>query len=187
MLRVAGAQLVSNLAASSVVLPLRYMSQQSSNKETTYKSLQPYVPETIDPKRIKGFGKKLMLRAVNRNVVSRITRRAMIGIPILGIYLAQRLLRKDLAQALDKSNPEHIRKGFGFLSGVDAVDLMAQSIIITSLGASIFMPGLYGTLSGIGLAEIANYADKASIAAALTSSMFGTYLEMKKEKESSKE
>lgn len=76
----------------------------------------------------------------------------MIGIPIVGIYLAQRLLKKDFA----------------------------QSIIITSLGTSLFLPEVYGTLSSLGLADMANYADKASISAAFASSVLGTYLEMKK-------
>jgi hypothetical protein len=41
--------------------------------------------------RLKGLGRKLFLRQVNRKIIARVARRLTIGIPVLGEYLAVRL------------------------------------------------------------------------------------------------
>lgn len=131
----------------------------------------------ISPKRVEGFSKKILLRAINRNIVSRVARRASIGIPLLGFYFVQRVLRNDLKQANNPENPKPIQDGYKFVSGIDTIDLMAQTAMITSLTLTLFFP----EINLLHAFEILKYADKISIGAALTSCSMGTYLEYQKD------
>jgi hypothetical protein len=146
----------------------------------------PFSTETskyiIDPKRAKGVSKKLFLRAVNRNIIPRIARRACIGIPVLGLFLVQRLFRNDIKQALDQSNPPDIRKMYMGVATADGIDLLAQTTMLTALSATLFFQDA-SLLQNIDLPEILKYADKTSLGAAFTSCTLGTYAELQKEKE----
>jgi hypothetical protein len=132
----------------------------------------------IDPKRFNGICKKMIFRLINRNVIARIAKRASIGIPILGVYLSQRLLRNDMKQAMDTNNSDEIRNGYYIVSGIDAIDFLSQTIMISSLTTTLFFPEL-AVMYDLNLAEYMKYADKASIGAAISSCIGGTYLEMK--------
>jgi hypothetical protein len=159
--------------ANVISLPLL---RNFSNK-TIKESKIDFVHTPISTKRVEGLSKKLLLRAINRNIVSRIARRASIGIPLLGFYFVQRVLRNDLKQATNPENPPKVQNGYKFVSSVDAIDLMAQTAMITSLALTLFFPEIT-ILSSL---EIIKYADKVSIGAALTSCSLGTYLEYQKE------
>lgn len=129
-------------------------------------------------KRAKGFGRKLTLRALNRNVVRRIARRATIGIPLLGMYFACRVLTNDFRQSQNSANPPLLRKMYAGAAMVDAADVASQTVIISSLIAQLFLSDL--SLPPL-LGELSPIADKVSLGAALVSSSIGTYCELNTE------
>lgn len=171
MLRAAGRVMSTSLASFA---PL-------STKTGEFMTQQPKATTVLDPKRAKGISKKLLLRAINRNLVARVAKRASIGIPVLGLYLVQRLFRNDLKQAFDPINPQDIRMWYGLVASVDFVDLLAQTTMITCLSSSLFLQDV-SFLQDIDVQEVLKYADRTSLGAAFTSCTLGTYTEIKKQK-----
>jgi hypothetical protein len=133
----------------------------------------------ITPKRVKGISRKFLLRAINRKIIVRLARRASIGIPLLGFYFAQNTFRNDLSQSLDKENMLHIRTGYKIVTAIDGIDLAAQTFILSGLASTLFLQSY--DLTMIDFPEIMKYADKVSIGCAVTSTLLGTYVELKKQ------
>lgn len=133
------------------------------------------------PKRVLGISRKFLLRTINRKVIARIARRATIGIPLVGMYFAQRAFRNDLAEAQNIANPAFIRSGYKVVTSIDGIDLLAQSAIIASLATSMLAPTAVDVNNAFHIPEIMLYGDKISIGCALSSTLLGTYIELKRE------
>ena len=123
--------------------------------------------------RPKGMTKKLLLRQTNRSVVSKLARRATIGIPIYGCYAATRAVARDGSRACDEAGRGHI-KASALYAGVtmaNVVDVAAQSMVIGGLA--------YTHLCGFaGCAPLLAHADKLSLTAAATSCLVGLYADV---------
>lgn len=131
------------------------------------------------PRRVKGISRKFLLRAINRKIIVRLARRASIGVPLLGFYFAQNTFRSDLSQAMNKENPDYVRNGYKFVTAIDGIDLAAQTFMITGLVSTLYFQTT--DFSSINFAEIIKYTDKISIGCAISSTVLGTYIELKKE------
>lgn len=161
--------------------PLRVLSSAAvSSSDASKQPASPHHPDLslLNSKRVKGFGRKITLRAINRNLVRRLAKRATIGIPLIGMYFALRVLYNDSLQALSPENTPFIRKAYGTAAAVDISDVAAQSVIIAGMASSFFFAD-YNLLPV--LAELGPVADKVSLSAALVSSCIGTYCEVHKE------
>lgn len=177
-LRKDGSWLTSNVAHH---LACTFSTQPTEEKASpTHAMLTPEELLILKSKRVKGFGRKITLRAINRNLVRRLAKRATIGIPLLGMYFAVRVLYNDTKQAFNMQNDPFIRKAYGVAATIDMSDLAAQLIIIAGMTSSFFFQeyNIFPTL-----AEMGPVADKVSLSAALISSSIGTYCEVKKEEE----
>ncbi|RYH31825.1 hypothetical protein EON65_01830 [archaeon] len=138
--------------------------------------------ELLKRKRVQGFGRKVTLRAINRNIIHRLAKRATIGIPLLGMYFALRVLKNDITEATNTENPLFIRNIYKLSSAINISDVMAQTVMISSMVSTVLLPDLLNMLPQLAdLNSLTPMADKVSLAAALTSSCFGTYCEIKKE------
>mmetsp|Transcript_6044 Transcript_6044/g.4568 ORF Transcript_6044/g.4568 Transcript_6044/m.4568 type:complete len:182 (-) Transcript_6044:4-549(-) len=132
------------------------------------------------PPRVMGISRKFLLRAINRRLIVRLARRASIGIPLLGLYFAQRTFRNDLKQSLDPNNPHDIRKGYKLVTSIDGLDLGAQVLMLSGLATTLIADPTVTTAS-IGIPDVMKFADKVSICCAFGSTIVGTYLELKKD------
>lgn len=121
------------------------------------------------------------MRALNRKIVSRIFRRATMGIPLIGLYFGIRIFKKDFFQGLNSGNSRNLRMGYLAVASIEAVDVMAQMGMVTGLSLSAVFPGLIEAIDGVDFPELMKLADRASIAAAVTSCTAGTYLETVRE------
>ncbi len=130
-------------------------------------------------KRVIGISRKIILRTINRKIVVRLARRATIGIPILGLYLGQKVFRNDLSDAVNPQYPAALRHKYKALAGIDAVDLTAQSLMLAGMTTTIFFQ--CQDIADINIPTIMQHADKVSLSAALGSTIFGTYLEIMKQ------
>lgn len=130
-------------------------------------------------KRVIGISRKILLRTINRKIVVRLARRATIGIPILGLYLGQKVFRNDLHDAVDPQLPASLRHKYKALASIDAIDLTAQSLMLAGMTTTIFFQ--CQEIADINIAAVMKDADKVSLSAALGSTLFGTYLEILKQ------
>jgi hypothetical protein len=174
----------SSFSASISYSPIRYLSSQKSESDLPKSKIIPFPP----PTRVKGVGKKLILRSINRTIVSRITRRAMIGIPIAGVYFASRLIVKDTRNVF-----EQIKKGnhicasaFSTSLGLTAIDLFAQVTIISALAVNTCLidPMQFKEFYGfaalpalLNSTDILSIADKVSLTSAGASCITGIVAE----------
>lgn len=157
-------------------------SETQSSKIHIPKPVEEIIEKT--PRRVKGISRKFLLRAINRRIIVRLARRASIGIPLLGFYFAQNAFRNDLSQALDTENLPHIRSGYKVVAAIDGIDLTAQTFMLSGLVSTLFLQASDLSiidLSMINFPEIMKYADKVSIGCALSSTLLGTYIELKKQ------
>ena len=115
--------------------------------------------------RMKGGVRKLVLRQINRKIVSRLARRFTIGIPVLGFYFVSKLLRNDCKRVVSEYKKGELMVSSLFATAVlaDVLDLAAQATIIAGFAHSNFDVGL-ATAAALLLS-----ADKASLACAALS------------------
>lgn len=130
-------------------------------------------------KRVIGISRKILLRTINRKIIVRLARRATIGIPMLGLYLGQKVFRTDLSDAINPQYPSALRHKYKLLASIDAIDLTAQSLMLAGMTTTIFFQ--CQDIANIHIPLIMQHADKVSLSAAFGSTIFGTYLEIMKQ------
>lgn len=169
------------LYAQAYVGPVRLFSSSVEDESHKHKVLGTPA-ELLKRKRVQGFGRKITLRAINRNIVRRLAKRATIGIPLIGMFFALRVLKNDITQATNPENPPFIRNIYKLSSTINISDVMAQIVMISSVFSTILFPDLLTMLPQLAEVNVlAPTADKVSLVAALTSSCLGTYCEITKE------
>ncbi|GBF96809.1 hypothetical protein Rsub_09665 [Raphidocelis subcapitata] len=121
-------------------LPQEQQQQQSSGQPAPAAPQQSALglPLPALPLRVKGVGRKMLLRQINRTLIRRIARRATIGIPILGVYFVARLLRKDAASlAAHLAARDHgLAALYALAVTAEVADVAAQALITLGMGVS---------------------------------------------------
>ncbi|CAG9460701.1 unnamed protein product [Pedinophyceae sp. YPF-701] len=123
-----------------------------------------------------GFLRRMFLRQVNKRIISRLSRRLAIGIPVFGVYLAFKLGYKDI-QRIGTENeagkPEAAR-AFAACVGLDGVDAVAQTLLLFNLTNSVL---LHMDSLAVPMPFI-QALDKVAIACGVASCFMGLYGEL---------
>lgn len=170
---------------------LAYISQSQIYHFSSQKPKSQIVPFP-PPTRVKGIGKKLILRSINRTIVSRLTRRAMIGIPIVGVYFASRLIVKDTRNVFEQIEKRNniCASAFSTSLGLTTIDLLAQLTIISAIAVNtgiidpMPLKELYGFAALPALmnsTDVLWIADKISLTSAVASCVTGIIAEYLRE------
>lgn len=90
------------------------------------------------PPRVKGIGRKMLMRQINRTLVRRLARRATIGIPMLGLFFVLRVLKKDSASLMAawSAGDATLASLYGAAVAAELVDVVAQCTVSIGMGVT---------------------------------------------------